>query len=156
YAEGNRLRRSEIDYDPRTFSRRVEKARALFTTQFFAERSGSGLGARDPIFIVGMPRSGSTLIEQILASHPLVEGTQELPDILTLARREAAADGLDYPDTLAAIPLERFAELGAEYLERTSIQRHTDNPHFIDKMPNNWMHVGLIRLMLPKAKIIDA
>lgn len=156
YAEGNRLRRSEIDHDPRTFSRRVEKARALFTLQFFAERSGAGHAARDPIFVVGMPRSGSTLIEQILASHPLVEGTQELPDILTLARREAAADGADYPDTLAAIPPERFAELGAEYLDRTRIQRHSDKPYFIDKMPNNWMHVGLIQLMLPQARIIDA
>jgi tetratricopeptide (TPR) repeat protein len=156
YAEGNRLRRTEIDYDPRTFSRRVEKARALFTPHFFAERSGAGLAAPDPIFIVGMPRSGSTLIEQILSSHPLVEGTQELPDILTLARREAAADGADYPRTLADIAAERLAELGAEYLDRTRIQRHTDRPHFIDKMPNNWMHAGFIHLILPQAKIIDA
>ncbi len=156
YSEGNRLRRSEIDYDPRTYTRRVEKAGALFTPQFFAERSGAGLPGRDPIFIIGMPRSGSTLIEQILSSHPLVEGTQELPDILTLARREAAADGADYPDTLAAIAFERFAELGAEYLDRTRIQRHTDRPYFIDKMPNNWMHAGFIHLILPNAKIIDA
>jgi tetratricopeptide (TPR) repeat protein len=156
YAEGNRLRRTEIDYDPRTFGRRVERARALFTPEFFAQRAGVGSPARDPIFILGMPRSGSTLIEQILSSHPLVEGTQELPDVLTLARREAAADSDDYPETLAAISAEKFAELGAEYLDRTRIQRRTERPYFIDKMPNNWMHVGFIQLMLPNAKIIDA
>jgi tetratricopeptide (TPR) repeat protein len=156
YAEGNRLRRAGIDYDPQQFVRRVKRAQALFTPEFFAARAGASHPARDPIFIVGMPRSGSTLVEQILASHPLVEGTQELPDILAIARREAAADSADYPQTLAKLPFGKFAELGQEYLDRTRIQRRTDRPIFIDKMPNNWAHVGLIHLMLPNAKIIDA
>jgi hypothetical protein len=110
-----------------------------------------------------MPRAGSTLIEQILASHPLVEGTAELPDVITLARalepdeRNFVEGTWDrYPAILTELPDSRIEELGELYVERTRAYRKTDRPHFTDKMPNNWIHLGLIRLMLPKAKIIDA
>ena len=107
-----------------------------------------------------MPRAGSTLIEQILASHPEVEGTMELPDIPALARRLGGAkpgsDDAAYPECLADLDPAALRALGAEYLERTRIQRKTGRPYFIDKMPNNWAHAGLIRLILPNAKIVDA
>ncbi len=106
-------------------------------------REGQGCPAPDPIFILGMPRAGSTLIEQILASHPLVEGTMELPDIPALAKRLERAQARDrtpraYPECLAGLDADALAALGAEYLERTRVQRKTDRPFFIDKMPNNW------------------
>ena len=112
-------------------------------------------GSDEAIFIVGMPRSGSTLIEQILSSHPLIEGTQELPDIPALAAR-TAGDGIGYPRSLEGLDAAAARALGAEYLERTRIQRKTDRPFFIDKLPNNWLHAGFITLILPNAKIIDA
>jgi len=154
YAEGNRLRGETIGYDPGEVEAFVGRARALFTAEFFAARQGQGCPAPDPIFILGMPRSGSTLIEQILASHSQVEGTMELPDIPALARR--LGKGEAYLDALAGLGAEELAALGAEYLERTRIQRKTARPLFIDKMPNNWAHAGLIRLILPNAKIVDA
>jgi tetratricopeptide (TPR) repeat protein len=154
YAEGNRLRGEAIGYDPGEVEAFVERAKSLFTPRFFADREGQGCPAPDPIFILGMPRAGSTLVEQILASHSQVEGTMELPDVPALARR--LGKGEAYLDALAALDPGELAALGAEYLERTRIQRKTDRPYFIDKMPNNWAHAGLIRLILPKAKIVDA
>ncbi|ARS26263.1 tetratricopeptide repeat-containing sulfotransferase family protein [Sphingomonas sp. KC8] len=159
YAKGNRQRRDLIDYDADQTTAYVDRSIALMTPEFFAKRAGQGCPAPDPIFIVGMPRAGSTLIEQILSSHPLVEGTQELPDIVTIARRlgdGAADEDKRYPASLADLAPASLMALGEEYLERTRIHRKTDRPHFIDKMPNNWMHVALIRLILPKARIIDA
>lgn len=159
YAKGNRQRRDLIDYDADQTTAYVDRSIALLTPEFFAKRAGQGCPAPDPIFIVGMPRAGSTLIEQILSSHPLVEGTQELPDIVTIARRlgdGAADDDKRYPASLADLPPASLMALGEEYLERTHVHRKTDRPYFIDKMPNNWMHVALIRLILPKARIIDA
>ena len=123
----------------------------MFTPELFAARAGQGCPAPDPVFVVGMPRAGSTLIEQILASHSQVEGTMELHDITALAARVAGRKrGIEAfePDELRA--------MGEEYLERTRIQRKTDKPFFIDKMPNNWAHLGLIQLILPNAKIVDA
>jgi hypothetical protein len=149
YVEGNRRRRMTLDYDPDALHEEVERKRALFTSAFFAEREGWGCPASDPIFIVSLPRSGSTLIEQILASHSQVEGTMELPDMATLANR-AATTGV------ANLTRDQVRALGEEYLDRTRIQRKTGRPFFIDKMPNNWAHVGLIRLILPQAMIIDA
>jgi tetratricopeptide (TPR) repeat protein len=160
YAKGNALRRAAIDYDPEEISGHVRRSIALFTPDFFAAREGLGCPAPDPIFILGMPRAGSTLIEQILASHALVEGTMELPDIPALAKRLSArklkSDVSAYPECLAGLDADALAALGADYLETTRIQRKTDRPWFIDKMPNNWAHAGLIRLILPNAKIIDA
>ncbi|MDQ4086818.1 MAG: sulfotransferase [Pseudomonadota bacterium] len=160
YAEGNRLRRATIAYDAEETSAHVSRCRALFTTAFFAEREGQGCPAPDPIFILGMPRAGSTLIEQILASHPQVEGTMELPDIPAIARRLSArrrrSEPAPYPDGLAGLGADELKALGEEYLERTRVQRKAGRPFFIDKMPNNWLHLGVIRLILPKAKVIDA
>jgi len=160
YAEGNRLRRAAIDYDPEEISGHVRRSIALFTPDFFGSRAGQGCPAPDPIFILGMPRAGSTLIEQILASHPQVEGTMELPDIPALAKRLGGrtlkAEASAYPECLADLGADALRALGEDYLEATRIQRKTDRPFFIDKMPNNWAHVGLIRLILPNAKVIDA
>jgi len=160
YAEGNRLRRAGIDYDPQEIGDHVKACQTLFTAEFFAARAGQGCPAPDPIFILGMPRAGSTLIEQILASHSQVEGTMELPDLPALAKRlggrRLRSDASAYPACLAGLPAAELAALGEEYLESTRVQRKTGRPYFIDKMPNNWAHVGLIRLILPNAKIIDA
>ncbi len=160
YAEGNRLRRAGIDYDPDDISGHVRRGRAFFTSALFESRAGQGCSAPDPIFVLGMPRAGSTLIEQILASHSRVEGTMELPDIPALAKRlggrRLKADASAYPECLADLDAAALAALGEEYLEGTRIQRKTGRPFFIDKMPNNWAHAGLIRLILPNARIIDA
>jgi len=149
YVEGNRRRRALIDYDPDELTASVDRKLQLFTPEFFAEREGWGCEADDPIFVVSLPRSGSTLIEQILASHSRVEGTTELPDIGALATRVGTRN-------MAALNADEVRTLGEEYLDRTRIQRKTDRPRFVDKMPNNWAHVGFIRLILPKATIIDA
>jgi len=160
YAEGNALRRTLLDYSPDDVRRHVERSMALFTPAFFAARDGLGCPSSDPIFILGMPRAGSTLVEQILASHPAIEGTAELPDLPSIARRlderKQRGDESHYPECLASLSADQVKALGEEYLERASVQRFTDRPLFIDKLPNNWMHVGLIRLILPKARIIDA
>lgn len=160
YAEGNRLRRERIGYDAGETSRSVDRSVALFTPAFFEKRRGWGCAAPDPIFILGMPRSGSTLLEQILASHGEVEGTMELPDIPALVKRLSGrtrrSDESAYPETLAALDSEALRALGEDYLERARIHRRTDKPRFIDKMPNNWAHVGLIHLILPNARIVDA
>ncbi|HWI88478.1 MAG TPA: sulfotransferase [Sphingomicrobium sp.] len=160
YRAGNALRAAQLMHDPARITRFVDRSERLFTPEFFAERAGSGDTAPDPILIIGLPRSGSTLVEQILASHPMIEGTSELPDIYVLVKSlepdpRVAPGATPYPELLADLPVQRFGELGALYLERTRIQRKTDRPFFIDKMPNNWMHVGFIRLILPNAKIID-
>jgi len=160
YAEGNRLRRQQLRYDADENRAFVERSMALFTPQFFAARAGFGCTAPDPIFIVGLPRSGSTLIEQILASHPAVEGTMELPDILGIARdlggRTAPGVPSRYPEVLTGLDAGALQELGERYLRQTRVQRHSEAPYFIDKMPNNLAHVGLIHLILPRARIIDA
>lgn len=155
YATGNALRRAEIGYDPATIRDHVDRSIALLTIDFFAARANQGSPSTAPIFILGMPRAGSTLVEQILASHPAIEGTGELPDIPLMARR-VGGKARDYPDCLADLDAAELRALGDEYLERAKVQRFTDQPMFIDKLPNNWAHVGLIRLILPEAKIIDA
>jgi hypothetical protein len=141
YAAGNALRRTQLVYDADETERFVDDCIALATPDFFANRAGWGSDAPDPIFILGMPRAGSTLVEQILASHSRIEGTTELPDLPALARRIP-----DYPHGLAGLTPERARELGEEYLRRTAVQRRSDRPLFIDKLPNNWAHVVLIRL----------
>ena len=160
YDAGNRLRRAELQYDADENHARLARSRALFTNEFIARRADAGCSAPDPIFIVGLPRSGSTLLEQILASHSRVEGTMELPDIIAMARGLAAdatdTDGAAYPGVLAGLADARWRELGEEYLARTRIHRKQGKAFFIDKMPNNFVHLGLILLALPKAKIIDA
>lgn len=160
YARGNALRRTMIRHDPAELDDQVDRARELFTPRFFAQRQGWGCPAADPIFILGMPRAGSTLLEQVLSSHPAVEGTMELPDIpqlvTRLSGRKLRSEPSAYPDVLAGLSADQARALGEEYLEHTRVQRKTDAPHFIDKLPNNWLHVGLIRLILPNARIINA
>ena len=159
YAAGNALRSAELDYQPGEIGAQVDKMIAVLTPGFLAEYAGAGDPAPDPIFILGLPRAGSTLLEQILASHSQVEGTMELPDIPAIAMREAKQAGgdlRDWPRAVAALPRERFAELGAEFLERTRVQRKSDRPFYIDKLPNNWSYAGFIHLILPNARIVDA
>ncbi|MDP3854410.1 tetratricopeptide repeat-containing sulfotransferase family protein [Phenylobacterium sp.] len=155
YDQGAALRRAGLDYDAEETSRHVARSKVAFTGEFFAERAGRGSPAPDPIFIVGLPRSGSTLIEQILASHSAVEGTQELPDIIAMARRLGGPDKA-YPENLADLDAAQVRELGEEFLARTQVHRKLGRPFFIDKMPNNFAHAGLIALILPNARIIDA
>jgi tetratricopeptide (TPR) repeat protein len=160
YDQGNRLRRAGISYDADEISTHMRRSKALFTREFFAERAGFGCQAPDPIFIVGLPRSGSTLLEQILSSHPLVEGTMELPDVISMARglggKKLRGETSKYPEILATLEATDLEALGERYLAQTRIQRKTDAPFFIDKMPNNFAHIGLIHLALPRARIIDA
>jgi hypothetical protein len=164
YSEGNRLRRLQVRYDADEHHRRLMRSQELFSAEFLQERARAGCPAADPIFIVGLPRAGSTLLEQILASHSQVEGTLELPDITAMARRlaagadegEGAGAGANYPGVLATLTHDQWRGLGEEYLERTRIYRKRGTPFFIDKMPNNFVHLGLILLALPNAKIIDA
>jgi tetratricopeptide (TPR) repeat protein len=160
YAAGNALRRATIEHSPHRMSARVQRSKALLTSEFFAARAGFGAEAPDPIFIVGLPRAGSTLLEQILSSHSAIEGTMELPDIPALVSRligsADAEGGASYPAALADLTAAECRALGEEYLRRTRIQRRTTAPFFIDKMPNNFQYVGLIQLILPNARIIDA
>jgi len=160
YAQGNALRRKLIRYDAAENVEHVTRSRRLYTPEFFAARAGAGCEARDPIFIVGLPRSGSTLIEQILASHSMVEGTQDLPDITMIARavgnRTSREAGSAYPRALEKYSADELRALGERYMTQTRIQRKTPRPFFIDKMPNNFAHVGLIQLILPNARIVDA
>jgi tetratricopeptide (TPR) repeat protein len=160
YAEGARLRRLKAPYDADETSEAAAKARALFTAPFFAARAAAGGGPADPIFVIGLPRSGSTLVEQILASHSEVEGTMELPEIGALVRdfvraaRKGAAS--PYPEILAELDPQQLSSLRDAYLDRTRAYRKLGKARFIDKMPNNFRHLGLIQLILPNAKIIDA
>jgi tetratricopeptide (TPR) repeat protein len=160
YAKGNVLRRKSHPYSAAANSRFVDGAIALFTEPFFAARAGFGCPAKDPIFILGLPRAGSTLLEQVLASHSLVEGTMELPDLPQIAREIARGDrSVDEPgfhETLASLSGAQLRALGERYMESTRSMRKTDAPFFIDKMPNNWLYVGLIQAILPNATIIDA
>ena len=160
YQRGNALRRSAAPYDADDMSARVGRSRTTLTRSFFAQRAGWGADASDPIFIVGMPRSGSTLLEQILGSHSAVEPTMELPDVLSIVRelcdsRSPSAVGT-YPHVLATIGADDARALGERYIAQTRVRRKKAAPYFIDKMPNNFEHIGLIHLMLPNAKIIDA
>jgi tetratricopeptide (TPR) repeat protein len=151
YEKGNALRRQSLPYDSGDTHRQVTRAKQLYTPEFLAKHKGHGHHASDPIFILGMPRAGSTLIEQILASHSMVEGTMELPDIPALAARSRNG-----PEGIEGLSGEDLAALGQAYLDRTCVQRKSGKPFYIDKLPNNWMHSGFIHLILPNAKIIDA
>lgn len=160
YERGNAIMREQSRYRPEIFETNTREQKRVCTSAFFAARVGWGCEAADPIFVVGLPRSGSTLIEQILATHPMVEGTQELPDIqrfaLELQGRDPDLDNPRYPAALEALSAEDCRKFGERYLEATRPLRVEGRPLFVDKMPNNFRHLGLIRLILPNAKIIDA
>jgi tetratricopeptide (TPR) repeat protein len=151
YARGAGIEHRRRRYDPNTTTTRVRRAKALFTPEFFAARAGWGEEAADPIFIVGLPRSGSTLVEQILASHSAIEGGRELRDIEVMAEWVGAQ-----PEPLPAMPRDLIARLGRSYLLRTAMHRRLGRPHFTDKAPWNFLNIGLIHLLLPRARIIDA
>ncbi len=162
YARGNELRRAVLSHDRDRLTRLVQDTRALYTPAFFAARANWGCASREPIFIVGLPRAGSTLVEQILSSHSLVEGTRELTNVLAFAAELGARKSDDpsrppaYPQSVAQLTSAQLAALGDRYLEETRSQRRLGRPHFIDKLGSNFLHLGLIHLMLPNARIIDA
>ncbi len=159
YERGNALKRAESRYRPELLEQNTANQKRVCTREFFLERDGYGDPSREPIFILGMPRAGSTLLEQILASHSQVEGTQELANVpravLDLQGYNPDLNNPRYPGCLVTMAADEFRALGEKYLADTQIYR-SGKPHFIDKMPNNFRHIGLIHLMLPNAKIIDA
>lgn len=159
YARGNRLKKAQGRYHAGRMSEDLTAQREVCSAELFARKSGVGHAAPDPIFILGLPRAGSTLLEQILSSHSQVDGTLELPNILSLSqrlrRRSRQSDASGYPMILGEIADREFKEFGEQYISDTQIHRQ-GAPYFIDKMPNNFRHIGLIQLILPNAKIIDA
>jgi len=159
YERGNAFKKSESRYKAELIERNTSLQAQVCTAEFFAAQQGFGCDRPDPIFIVGLPRAGSTLIEQILASHAQVEGTMELADIprlvYQLQGREPDESKPRYPAVLAELSADQLRAFGEKYLEDTRMFR-TGKPFFIDKMPNNFRHLGLIHLILPNAKIIDA
>ncbi|MFL5239856.1 MAG: sulfotransferase [Rhizomicrobium sp.] len=159
YARGNAQHRFRIQHNPGVLTAYVGRCKALFTNEFFRARKGAGHDSRTPIFLVGMLRSGSTLVEQIVASHSQVEGTRELFGIAPVAqhvqREFTPRLKLPYPEVLGALDPAEFNALGERYLESVRPFRRLERPHLIDKMGNNFTHLGLIHLMLPNAKIVD-
>ena len=159
YERGNRLKKAELRYDPDETEREFQRQMTVCTDELLRAQEGQGFRAPDPIFIVGLPRAGSTLLEQILASHSQIDGTMELPNILAFAHRlsgrRRVGEEPKYPARLRDMSAEEFKTLGERYINETQLLRG-DAPYFIDKMPNNFRHIGLIHLILPNAKIIDA
>jgi tetratricopeptide (TPR) repeat protein len=155
FNEGNKIRAAGTTYDPKLVHDLVRRSEKVFTRKFFEERQGSGVPEKDPIFIVGLPRAGSTLVEQILASHSLIEGTIEL-QYMGLIRRKLMQGPRGFPEGVNRLSGTDLAAYGKEYLDSSSLHRKTDEPYFTDKLPNNWESLGLILTILPNAKIIDA
>ena len=156
YAQGNAFKKAQSRYNAEQMHGELDEIRRICDSQFFVDRNGYGADVADPIFIVGLPRSGSTLLEQILSSHSQVDGTLELPNILSLSQRLRRRSGSDgYPSVLCELNPEECMQAGHAYIDDTRIHR-AGAPFFIDKMPNNFRHIGLIKLILPNAKIIDA
>ena len=158
YREGNRRQRLLVSYDPVGFETRHEQIAAVFTGEFLARHAGQGHASRAPIFIVGLPRSGSTLIEQILASHSQVEGTLELPVLgeIAVTSGRYLRENREYPECVRQLGGRDFRALGERYLEETGIYRTAGRPRFTDKLPNNFSHIGFAHLILPNATIINA
>jgi hypothetical protein len=159
YARANAMKRLTIAYDADWLTQQVATLKALCTRQFFDARTGSGADSAAPIFVVGMQRAGSTLVEQILGSHSAIEATAELPDITLMAEHlgetSGGEKGMTYPDVLATLDGDGLRKLGESYLETTRFRRRLGRAHFTDKNPYNFLHLGLIQLILPKAKIVD-
>ena len=160
YKIGNALRRKAVHYDVTATIRHVEESKVSFTSQFLASGQSHGHPASDPIFIIGMPRSGSTLAEQVLASHSSIEGTEELVYFGNLAGflangRRAGIDPSDFVNVVSELTPTKLQTIGGAYLWHANRHRHSSRPRFTDKMPRNWLYLPLIRLALPNAKIID-
>ncbi len=158
YRTGNDKQRAQVAYDPVQTEVMNDRLLRVFTAEFLQSRAGVGLADPAPIFIVGLPRSGSTLLEQILASHSQVEGTSELPYLGRVATwlNRNRADGINYPEAVRELAPAHFERLGRDYLEQARMHRRSGAPRFIDKMPNNFPSIGLLSLILPQAKVIDA
>lgn len=156
YSAGNALRTKQLDPDQVSITGTVDDVMAHTTPALFKRFGGAGCKAPDPIFIFGLHRSGSTLVEQILASHPQIEGTAELTIVSTILSRLRRLSGKSLGELIAKLTPSQAAEIGEEYLELTRPFRHTDRPYFVDKMPGNWLNLPIIRLALPNAKLIDA
>ena len=158
YKSGNEYQKSNSSYSNKNFSEECKNQITVCTEDLFSIKKDWGCDAKDPIFILGLPRAGSTLTEQILASHSMVEGTHELPNILAIAHklnlRKAQDEESRYPDILLSLSEPQLKVIGENYISDSEVFR-TDKPYFIDKMPNNFRHIGLIHLILPNAKIID-
>jgi tetratricopeptide (TPR) repeat protein len=159
YEQGNLLKKRDVRYDPDVHDAALQRQVEFCTRELFESKAGMGGSYDDPIFIVGLPRAGSTLLEQILASHSLIDGTMELPNIIALAHRlngrRLVAEEARYPKILSELSAERLQGFADAFIEDTRFHRK-DAPYFIDKMPNNFQHIGLIHLILPNARIIDA
>ncbi len=163
YSRGNALKQESVRHKPTHLAIRTSAQIDVCNAEFFEQKQAVGFAAPDPIFIVGLPRAGSTLLEQILASHSMVEGTHELPNIIALAQRLRGSPNLidekggtpNYPKILTELDDDYFRRFGEQFIEDTRIYRQ-DAAFFIDKNPNNFFHIGLIRLILPNAKVIDA
>lgn len=158
YEDGNRKQRAQVSYDPVQTESMNDRLLEVFSAEFLGSRQGVGLDDPAPIFILGLPRSGSTLLEQILASHGEVEGTSELPYLGRIATwlSRNRNEGLNYPESVRELPGKNFASLGADYLAYAKMHRRSNAPRFIDKMPNNFPNIGLLSLILPNARVIDA
>lgn len=158
YKSGNEYQRANSSYSKENFSDECKNQISVCTKDLFEVKKDWGYSAKDPIFVLGLPRAGSTLTEQILASHSMVEGTHELPNILAIAHklnlRKAQDEDSRYPDILLSLSEPQLKIIGENYIKDSQVFR-TDKPYFIDKMPNNFRHIGLINLILPNAKIID-
>jgi tetratricopeptide (TPR) repeat protein len=155
YARGNAIHRVGLEHNPDVLTAYIARCKSLFTADFFHERPGSGCSSKEPIFLVGMTRSGSTLIEQILASHSQIEGTRELSDLAALAKLLQADIGPGYPLGLEKVGAPALERLGERYLERARVHRKRGRPFFTDKMGPNFAHLGLLQLILPNARIVD-
>ncbi|MCR9278737.1 MAG: sulfotransferase [Pseudomonadaceae bacterium] len=155
FERGNALKQSQLQHNPDNVIARVADLQRTCDSKLFARHEHSGHDASDPIFILGLPRAGSTLLEQILASHSKIDGTFELPHVIALAQRLRKGSDSGYPGVLAELEPSWFARFGRQFIEQTAVHRG-QAPMFIDKNPNNFFHIGLIRLMLPNARIIDA
>ncbi len=159
YEHGNALKQASVKHDPDNLAKRLGVQREVLTEAFFKKRTHTGSNVPDPIFIVGLPRAGSTLLEQILASHSHIDGTLELPNMIALANRldrgKLQAEAVGYPRILEILDLDYFRRFGEQFIKDTQVHRQ-GAPFFIDKNPNNFAHIGLIKLILPNAKVIDA
>jgi len=158
YRRGNTRQRALVSYDPVQAELMNDRLIHVFSAEFLQSRSGAGLADPAPIFIVGLPRSGSTLLEQVLASHGQVEGTSELPYLGRVATwlNRNRADGINYPEAVRELASANLAALGSDYLGYAQMHRRSGAPRFIDKMPNNFPNIGFLSMILPQARIIDA
>jgi len=158
YHTGNQKQRTTVEHFPVEMEMRYNLVKEVFNQEFLKDRSNSGHDCPDPILIIGLPRSGSTLVEQILASHSQVEGTSELPILGNIAESigQHRTDGIRYPKAVLELRDKDLHAYGKQYIDEAQRHRITDKPFFTDKLPNNFPLVGLLSLILPNAKVINA